>query len=302
MYRQFYNLTGNPFQLSPNADFYFGGRTHSKAMAYLVYGLDQGEGFILITGEIGAGKTTVISNLLATLDQDRYLIGSIVTPSSDPNTILRLAAAGFGIDCEGNDNAWVLSKIQALLTNASEAGKKVILIVDDAQDLSDASLEQLRVLLNYQRGNQALMQIILVGQPELRARLATSPFHEQIRQRVIATCHLMPLASAEETGRYIEHRLAVAGYTGEPIFTEGAIAAVHVFTNGIPRRINQLASRLLLQGFLAQQHVIDTAEVEEVIAEMQAEWDPDPLGTSRKADEADGRPRPALAWDKNGTG
>lgn len=295
MYQDFYNIKGNPFQLTPDPAFYFGGRSHSKAMSYLTFGLDQGEGFIVVTGEVGAGKTTVIGSLVDDLPEDRFVVSSLVTPHGDPDMALRLVATGFGIDIEGKDSATVISKIHGVLKAAFEDGKNVILIVDEAQNLSDDSLEQLRMLLNYQVGNQALMQIILVGQPEFRARLAEGAGHEQVRQRVIAACHLLPLANPEETRDYIEHRMKVSGHTGDPVFTAAAIDAIHEFTGGIPRRINQLASRLLLHGFLAEQPTIDEQSVEEVCNEMRTEWDPNPLATER------GERAVSLAWNQDGS-
>ncbi|MFN3231955.1 MAG: ExeA family protein [Alphaproteobacteria bacterium] len=290
MYQEFYSLTANPFQLTPDPAYYFGGRSHSKAMAYLTFGLDQGEGFIIVTGEVGAGKTTVVGSLIDELSRDKYLISNVVTPHGDPDMALRLVAAGFGIDTEGRDSAAVIGSIHDALKAAHQDGRRVILIVDEAQNLSDASLEQLRMLLNFQSGNQALMQIVLVGQPEFRSRLAEAAGYEQVRQRVIAACHLLPLANAAETRHYLDHRLSVAGYEGDPIFSDEAIEEIHEFSGGVPRRINQLASRLLLHGFLAEQHSIDQDAVKNVCSEMLNEWDPTPL-----------KQPVSLAWDKDGT-
>lgn len=271
MYTGFYKLSGRPFQLTPDPRFYFNSRTHKKAMAYLTYGLSQGEGFIVITGEVGAGKTTVVGNLLNTLDDDRYVAAKIVTTQLEADNILRMIAAGLGLQHEGVDKAAILGRLEAFLRTAYEEGKRVLLIVDEAQNLPNTALEELRMLSNYQIGETAMLQSFLVGQPQFRDRINRDPDLEQVRQRIIATHHLMPLADTSETHDYIEHRLGLVGWEGDPSFTDEAIEAIHGFSNGVPRRLNTLCSRLLLYGFLEGLHEIDGHVVTNVIAELGAD-------------------------------
>ncbi|MBI1181726.1 MAG: AAA family ATPase [Alphaproteobacteria bacterium] len=287
MYSSFYKLTGIPFQLTPDPRFYFGSRTHSKAMAYLTYGLSQGEGFIVITGEVGAGKTTVVGNLLNNIDRDRYFISKVVTTQLEPDTILRMVAGGLGIQHEGLDKAAVLGRMEAFMQEAHQAGKRVLVIVDEAQNLSNATLEELRMLSNYQVGGSALVQLVLVGQPEFRRRLAKDPALEQVRQRVIAAYHLLPMADWDETREYIHHRLRLVGWDQDPSFTDDAIQAIHDFCGGMPRRLNQLCSRLLLFGYLEELHQIDEAIVKQVISEFIVERNNDAQGQDE--------PSPAVA-------
>jgi general secretion pathway protein A len=278
VYSSFYKLTGIPFQLTPDPRFYFGSRTHSKAMAYLTYGLSQGEGFVVITGEIGAGKTTVVGNLLNTIDRDRYHVAKVVTTQLEPDSILRMVAGSLGIPHEGLDKAAVLDRLHKLMQDAHQAGRRVLVIVDEAQNLSNATLEELRMLSNHQTGGQALVQFILIGQPEFRRRLAKDPTLEQVRQRVIAAYHLLPMADWDETREYIHHRLRLVGWDRDPSFTDGAIHAIHDFCGGMPRRLNQLCSRLLLYGYLEELHEIDETTTRQVIAEYVAERQVDEPG------------------------
>jgi putative secretion ATPase (PEP-CTERM system associated) len=292
VYSSFYKLTGIPFQLTPDPRFYYGSRTHSKAMAYLTYGLSQGEGFIVITGEVGAGKTTVVGNLLNTIDRDRYFISKVVTTQLEPDTILRMVAGGLGIQHEGADKAAVLGRMEAFMEEAHQSGKRVLVIVDEAQNLSNATLEELRMLSNYQVAGHALIQIVLVGQPEFRRRLAKDPALEQVRQRVIAAYHLLPMADWDETREYIHHRLRLVGWDQDPAFTDGAIQAIHDFCGGMPRRLNQLCSRLLLYGYLEELHQIDEATVKQVISEFTDERNAD---AGIATDPSAGRLSPAAA-------
>ena len=219
MYTGFYKLTGRPFQLTPDPRFYFDSRTHKKAMAYLTYGLSQGEGFIVITGEVGAGKTTVVGNLLNTLDDHQYVAAKIVTTQLEADNILRMIAAEFGLEHEGLDKAAILGRIEGFLRKAHDEKRRVLLIVDEAQNLPNSALEELRMLSNYQIGDTAMLQSFLVGQPQFRDRIARDPDLEQVRQRIIATHHLMPMADSRETGEYIEHRMKLVDWHGDPAFT-----------------------------------------------------------------------------------
>lgn len=277
MYDQFYGLTGRPFQLTPDPHFYFESVTHRKAMSYLGYGLAQGEGFIVITGDIGAGKTTLVGHLMATIDPARLTAVKIVSTQVGGDDMLRLAAQAFGVPAEGADKAILLGRIEAFLHEQARSGRRSLLIVDEAQNLPISALEELRMLSNFQLGGQALLQIFLLGQPEFRDTLRSSPALEQLRQRVIATHHLEPMM-ANETEPYIVHRLSLVGWSGNPRFTPDAFQAIHEATDGVPRRINALASRVLLLGAIDKLGVIDRSVVEAVIADMAYDEEPaDPV-------------------------
>lgn len=267
MYDQFYGLSGRPFQLTPDPHFYFESVTHRKAMSYLGYGLAQGEGFIVITGDIGAGKTTLVGHLMATIDPARLTAARIVSTQVGGDDMLRLAAQAFGLQAEGADKAMLLGRIETWLHEQARSGRRSLLIVDEAQNLPISALEELRMLSNFQLGGQALLQIFLLGQPEFRSTLQTSPALEQLRQRVIATHHLDPMMP-NEIEPYILHRLSLVGWNGNPQFTPDGFAAIYNATDGVPRRINALASRVLLLGAIDKLGVIDGGVVDAVIADM----------------------------------
>lgn len=269
MYAAFYNFRDLPFQLGPDPRFFYGSSGHSKAMAYLTYGLNQGEGFIIVTGEVGAGKTTLIGQLFSGLDKDRHLAATLVTTQLKAEALLRSIAGAFGLDVEAADKATLLKRIEAFLLAAHREGKRVLLIVDEVQNLPLGGLEELRMLSNFQVGPQPLLQTFLLGQPQFRRTLA-SPDLEQLRQRVIASYHLGPL-TRDETGAYIQHRLERVGWRDDPSWTPAAFGAIHRRTGGIPRRVNTLCSRLLLYGYLEEAHEIDAAVVEQVAEELEQE-------------------------------
>jgi general secretion pathway protein A len=245
MYIEPFHLTGQPFQLTPDARFWFESRTHRKAMAYLGYGFAQGEGFITITGESGAGKSTLVQHLLAHIDRARLNAISLVPTQVDGDDTLRLAAQGLGL-AGAVDKARLLDAVEDRLEQEHRAGRRTLLIVDEAQNLTASALEDLRMLSNFQIAGKALIQIVLLGQPEFRDKLA-SPGLEQLRQRVIAAHHLDAMGT-DEVEAYVRHRLGVVGWQGLPDFSADAFAAIHAETGGIPRRINQLANRLLLHA------------------------------------------------------
>lgn len=268
MYAEFYNLTGKPFQLTPDPRFYFNSSTHKKAMAYLTYGLSQGEGFIIITGDIGAGKTTLVGHLFDQLDRDRFVACKVVTTQLGADDTLRMVAAGFGLASEGADKATLLLRIEQYLRAQYRNGKRALLVIDEAQNLPTRALEELRMLSNFQEGDRALLQSFLLGQPEFREKWALDPELEQLRQRVIATHHLEPM-TADETRGYILHRLELVGWKADPVFTEDAFPAIHAYTNGVPRRLNTLCARIMLYGAIEELHEITGAIVEEVIADLE---------------------------------
>lgn len=267
MYDQFYGLTGRPFQLTPDPQFYFESGTHRKALSYLGYGLAQGEGFIVITGEVGAGKSTLVSHLMATIDKARLTAATIVTSQLGGSDMVQMAAEVFGIDTRGLDKASTLKAIENFLHAEARAGRRCLLIVDEAQNLAVDAVEELRMLSNFQLGSTALLQIFLLGQPEFRDLVQTAPELEQLRQRVIATHHLEPM-EADEVEPYLVHRLTRAGWTGRPSLSSDAITALYKETQGVPRKLNTLMNRVLLMGAVEQVDAIDGALVEAVVADM----------------------------------
>jgi putative secretion ATPase (PEP-CTERM system associated) len=276
VYTDFYRLNLPPFQLSPDPRFFFVSSGHKKALAYLTYGISQGEGFVVVTGEVGAGKTTLVRHLLADLDPETYVTAHIVNSRLGATASMRSAAASFGIPHASLDKATLLARIETFLTAQHNAGRKVILVIDEAQNIPFNALEELRMLSNFQINATSLLQCILVGQPQFRDIMA-QPAFEQIRQRVVASCHLYPLNEVE-TRTYIEHRLKVAGWANDPEFAPDAFTAIHRWTSGVPRRINTLCGRLLLFGFLEGKHRFEADDVKQVAAEMARETGPLSVG------------------------
>jgi putative secretion ATPase (PEP-CTERM system associated) len=270
MFEPYYGLSAAPFQLSPDPSFFYGSRGHKRAHAYLQFGLYQSEGFIVLTGEVGAGKTTLIRNLLRELDGNKVVATQLVSTQLDADSLLRAVATAFGIAVPERDKAAVLARLEAFLLGLVQENRKALLIVDEAQNLAPSAVEELRMLSNFQVGNRALLQSFLVGQPQLRD-LMRSPGMQQLRQRVIAAYHLGPL-DPEETRTYIEHRLTCVGWRGDPHLEESVFPLVHAHTGGVPRRINTLCTRILLAGFLSEKHRIGASDVEAVIAELSEEF------------------------------
>jgi general secretion pathway protein A len=269
MYTEFYGLTAEPFMLSPDHRFYFESRVHGQAMAHLMYGLNRGEGFIVITGDVGAGKTTIVKRLCATVDRNHVVAAHIVTTLLTGHELLRMVCAAFGITDVPQEKDAVLRRLQSFFEQLGRWGQKALLIVDEAQNLSADTLEELRMLSNFQLGNVSPCQIFLVGQPQFRNTLA-DPHLEQLRQRIIASYHLGAL-SLQECGPYVIHRMKRVDWANDPVFREDALKAVFMHTGGIPRRINTLCSRLLLLGFLDNLHEFTGEDVARVAADLREE-------------------------------
>lgn len=276
MYEAKFGLTEPPFQLTPDARFFFEGRTHKRALQYLGFGLAQGEGFVVVTGEIGTGKTTVAEQLVAGLDPQRTLAVRVSTTQVAAADLLRLIADKLDGGARGAEKGDLLTVIEQRLGAEADRRRRVLLIVDEAQALPDDTVEELRMLSNFARTGRPLLQILLLGQPEFRDRLARAPELEQLRQRVIATHHLDALGP-DEVAPYILHRLERAGWRGRPAFEPGAFDALHRLSGGIPRRLNLLAHRALSAAAAGGRDVIDIDTVAEVAAE--AEW-PEPSRVS----------------------
>jgi len=280
MYTDRYGLSGQPFQLTPDARFWFDSRTHRKAMAYLGYGLAQGEGFIVVTGEIGAGKSTLVAHLMASIDRERLNAINLVSTQVGGDDMLRLVAQGLGVATGAVEKARLLDSVEQQLEKDLRAGKRTLLIVDEAQNLPVSALEELRMLSNFQVGGRALIQTVLLGQPEFRDKLA-GPGLEQLRQRVIATHHLDAMG-ADEVESYVRHRLTRVDWQGNPEFEPGAFEAIHGYSGGIPRRVNQLAHRLLLNAAVEGGETITAQAVHAVAADMGADTAPTASEPSRE--------------------
>lgn len=269
MFESHFGFTGPPFQLSPDPSFYFDSRGHNHALAYLKFGVYQAEGFIVVTGEIGAGKTTLVRTLIDGLQSDEVVAAQIVSTQLDSGDLLRSIVIAFGIPSQGIGKADLVAAIEAFLTSLASARKRALLVVDEAQNLPAGAIEELRMLSNFQLGNRALLQSFLVGQPELRQFLQSGAM-EQFRQRVIASCHLGPL-EASETRAYVEHRLRRVGWTNNPSFDELAFERIHFHARGVPRRINLLCTRLLLGACLTDETSIHAAQVDNIADEFSRE-------------------------------
>jgi general secretion pathway protein A len=283
MYEAFYGLSSKPFQLNPDPSFYFSSKQHRRAKAYLDYGVMRNEGFIVITGEIGAGKTTIVRGLLESLNRSNVVAGHLVSTQLDAEDTLRMVAAAFGVRAKDIPKSELLMTLEAFFIGQVSQGKRCLLVVDEAQNLTARAVEELRMLSNFQFGKQSLLQSFLVGQPEFRDILQR-PEMEQFRQRVTATCHIGPL-DAEETRQYIEHRLKCAGGVEKPSFDEAVFEQIHQASRGIPRRINAICDRLLLLGFMASRTHLSVDDVGEVVKEFAEESKP---SAKRRASGASG--------------
>ena len=220
MYESYYGLNSKPFQLTPDPEFFFASKWHKRAMSYLQYGLSQAEGFIVITGGIGTGKTTVANSLLEEIEDD-IAAAQIVTPKLSPDELVKMVASKFDIPTEGRSKADILKALELFLYDLNKAGRRALLLVDEAQNLPLETIEELRMLSNFQLNGKPLIQSFLLGQEELQPILR-APNMEQFRQRIVASCHLAPL-SLEECKEYIEYRLHHAGWNGSALFSDEAL-------------------------------------------------------------------------------
>jgi general secretion pathway protein A len=259
-----YGFHEQPFRMTPDVRLFFPSAAHSRAYAHLLYGLSQREGFVVVTGEVGAGKTTLIERLCAEFATKGHAMARVMTTQVEPAELLRLVAIAFGAPAEGGKAELLQSIIGTLRRGVAERGRRQILIVDEAQALPIASLEELRMLSNVTEGAHALLQVLLLGQPQLRHTLAR-PDLDQLRQRILAAYHLAAL-TREETHLYVRHRMTSVGWTGHPAWEEKALDLVHEHSGGIPRRINRLCTRVLLSAALEHATVL-TAELVDFTAE-----------------------------------
>jgi len=267
MYESYYGFHERPFQLTPNPQWFFASKLHKRALAYLQYGLSQGEGFIVITGDVGTGKTTIANQLLARLDQ-QIVARQIVTSKLGPDDLLRMIASVFSLSVKDNNKTAYIEAISHYLTQLHSQHKRALLLVDEAQNLPLESIEELRMLSNFQIAGKPLLQSFLLGQNELNA-IIQSPHMEQFRQRIIASSNLSSL-SEEDCQAYIEYRIKQAGVSRQ-LLDQSCFGSVFRFTNGIPRKINNLMDRILLFGYLEDKTLLLQSDVEEVITEISGE-------------------------------
>jgi len=270
MFDDFYGLTGRPFQLTPDPNFYFESATHRKALSYLGYGMAQSEGFIVITGEVGAGKSTLVAHLMQKIDREQMTVGQVVTSNLDGEELVHVVAQSFGLEVDGKDKASALGAIENFLHEEARQGRRTMLIVDESQNLSVEALEELRMMSNFQLGSHPLLQQLLLGQPEFKQVLAEHGELEQLRQRVIAAHHLQSMEPSE-IEPYIKHRLQCVGWQGNPEFDQRVFTELYQATGGIPRRVNQVVTRLLLLGAVEQRTRIDNAMLTSVMKEMKGD-------------------------------
>lgn len=269
IYRSVYNLKGQPFRLSPDYRFSFGHRSYEDAKSYLKYAINEGEGIVAITGAPGTGKTTLIASLIAELDQTQVRVGVVTNVQLDAGHLVAMVADAFSLELDPSENASLMTQFRRFLVHQCEAGRRVILIVDEAQGLSPELLEELRLMSNLQHNTQLLLQVFLVGQESLMD-IMRSPGMEQLHQRLIAAAQLKPLTE-EETVDYIEHRLRIVGWQGDPRFSDEVYNLVHKFSAGIPRRINLICHRLFLQSGLREKHKLLGGDALHVIVELHRE-------------------------------
>ena len=269
MYEEFYNLRAEPFRLSPDHRFCFGHSSYNKAKAYMNYAYQRAEGFVMITGRPGTGKTTLVNDLVNSLDSREAHIGMLVCTQLEAEDLLRMVADAFGLPSNTSQKSQLLQNLSKLFNECYSAGRRALLIIDEAQDLSQSALEELRLLTNLQLNSQPLLQIFLLGQEELRD-MVQQPSMEQVHQRLVAACHLRTL-DEENTKAYIKHRLSQVGWTGDPAISEAVYPVIHKFSLGIPRRINMICSRLLLHGCVEELHKIGIKDAKAVLNEIKQE-------------------------------
>ncbi len=265
MYLEYYNLREEPFNITPDPRFLFFSGKHQEAFNHLLYGIRERKGFIELTGEVGAGKTTICRKLLEALGP-RYKTALILNPCLNSDQLVQAIVTELGLDVWGLDRVYCLQALNQFVLEQATQGNDVVLIIDEAQDLSDELLEQVRLLSNLETDHQKLMQIVLMGQPELRDKLA-QPALRQLRQRITVRYHLRPL-DMQETVHYINHRLTLAGANGRPRFDEGAAKLVYKYSGGIPRLINAVCDKSLLAGFVAQSDLLNKKTVQLAIEEL----------------------------------
>ena len=270
MYLEYYGLSEPPFNITPNPRFLFYSIKHREAFNHLLYGIRERKGFVQLTGEVGAGKTTLCRALLDQLGPN-FNTALILNPVLDPDQLMKAIAMEFGLQVKGLDRLETVAAINEFLLKQVELQKDCVLIIDEAQDLTNELLEQVRLLSNLETDDRKLLQIVLMGQPELRDRLNDYRLR-QLRQRITVRYHLRSLKLAE-VGQYIQHRLHVSGSNGAPYFTSAAIWRILRYSKGIPRLINAVSDKALLAGFVLQRERIDYRMIGTAIRELEGNID-----------------------------
>lgn len=269
VYKSVYNLEGQPFRLSPDYRFSYSHQTFNDAKSYLKYAIHEGEGIVAITGAPGTGKSTLIASLISELDITDVLVGVITNVQLDSGNLLHQVINAFSIPLPDSPDIPAITVFNQFLKEQSEAGRRVVLIVDEAQGLSPQLLEEIRLFSNLQHNTELLMQIFLIGQESL-TDIITAPGMEQLHQRVIAAAQLKPLDS-EQTISYIAHRLSCVGWKNDPVITDEVCNLVHKFSDGVPRLINLICHRLFLHAGLKDKHKLDGGDALFVIVELHKE-------------------------------
>ena len=270
VYLEYYGLSEDPFSITPNPRFLYYGAKHREALNHMLYGIRARKGFVQITGEVGAGKSTLCRALLGLLGNN-CSTALILNPVLSADQLMRAIATEFGLDARGLDRLEILEEINLFLLHQVEAGRESVLVIDEAQDLTNDLLEQVRLLSNLETDDRKLLQIVLMGQPELRDRL-NDPALRQLRQRITVRYHLRPLKRAE-IRQYVQHRLSISGAKGRPQFTAPALWRVYCYSHGIPRLVNAVCDKSLLAGFVQQRGSIDYSLVGRAIRELEGKID-----------------------------
>ncbi|WP_423823455.1 AAA family ATPase [Salinisphaera sp. SPP-AMP-43] len=281
MYEGFYKLQARPFQLMPDPRRLYETVSHSRGLSYLIYGLERGEGFVVVTGAVGTGKTLLLQVLLEQIKTRHLSVARVAMANVDASNVVAIVASAFGVSTRGMAKYELLDALVAKLSAARN--RRALLIVDEAQACSVSALEELRIVSNLQARGEALIQVVLVGQSELRDLLKQSSM-SHLRQRIVASYHLEPLASDEVAG-YIEHRLNTVGWRADRLsFGRGVYERVYEWSGGVPRRINQIMDRLLLLGYLEERHELTVDDLNTAIEEFEAEFAVDGLIYDGSAD------------------
>jgi len=266
MYREFFGLKEKPFNVTSDPNFLFLSRVHKEAFSHLLYGIKERKGFLEITGEVGAGKTTLCRALLNQLDRNTKT--AFIFNSTLPELqLLQAILDDFGITVEQKNKASMLRQLNLFLIDELSKNNNVVLIIDEAQNLKSRVLEEIRMLSNLETEKDKLFQIILVGQPELKNKLS-SPGLKQLKQRIAIRFHITPLEK-EEVGQYINHRLSVAGSSGEISFSPDAVESIYKFSGGIPRLINMVCDKSLLAAYVMETRIISLPIIERSIQEIE---------------------------------
>ena len=268
MYTEFFGLSAKPFELLPNPKFLYLSKGHRKALSYLQYGVQEHAGFTLLTGEVGSGKTTLVRDIVNKINND-ITLSMIFNTRVDGAQLIAMINEDFGLKTEGKDKVQLITELNDFLLEECSSNRQPIIIIDEAQNLLAEGLEEIRLLSNLEADNFKMVQIILVGQPELK-QLIAKPSLRQLRQRISISCHLNPL-NREETEEYVYHRLGTVGNRDCVKFLEGVFDAIFQFSGGVPRLINLLCDFLLLSAFVEETREIDMALVNDAVSELSFE-------------------------------